>query len=136
MDEKRKRLIEIMLEHSFKLGEFTLASGRTSDYYVDCRTTTLHPEGALLVAEMFLEQIKPGQVEAVGGLTLGADPIVGSMILLSQTKGRPLNGFIVRKAKKGHTRMDVACRKEAGRGGWRPDRTQQCKEGISRFTPK
>lgn len=106
----RERLLEILLERSFKTGSFTLASGRTSDYYIDCRTTTLHPEGANIIAELFVEHIKlrmeetGEKVDSVGGLTLGADPIIGALISKSHERGIPLRGFIVRKEAKGHGR--------------------------------
>ncbi len=106
----KKRLLEVLLKQSFRTGSFTLASGRKSDYYIDCRTSTLHPEGVHLVALLFLEHLKSesggpgGKVDAVGGLTLGADPIVGALINQSQIQGWPLRGFIVRKEAKQHGR--------------------------------
>jgi orotate phosphoribosyltransferase len=107
-EEARTRLLEILLERSFEVGSFTLASGRKSDYYIDCRTTTLHPEGAYLIAMLFLDRLKSRseetgrRVDAVGGLTLGADPVVGALISQGQVLGMPLRGFIVRKEAKGH----------------------------------
>ncbi|MBN2058221.1 MAG: orotate phosphoribosyltransferase [Candidatus Saganbacteria bacterium] len=80
-----------------KFGDFTLASGKKSDFYVDCRKVTLHPKGAKLIGKLILEKIKGLKVEAVGGLTLGADPIIGAVITLSD-----LPGFIVRKKAKEH----------------------------------
>ncbi len=90
-----------MLAHqSFRLGEFKLSSGGTSDYYIDCRTTTLDARGAQLVGEVFLDEMR-GQgwhADAIGGLTLGADPIVVAVAVTSGT----LHGFLVRKAEKQH----------------------------------
>jgi len=102
----RRRLEEILLQLSFKVGSFTLASGKTSDYYVDCRTTTLDPEGADLTARLLFERVQSlGQkVDSVGGLTLGADPMVAALIVRSQIEGSPIRGFIVRKEAKGHGR--------------------------------
>ena len=90
-----------MLAHkSFRLGEFQLSSGGTSDYYIDCRTTTLDARGAQLVGQVFLDEMR-GQgwhADAIGGLTLGADPIVVAVVVTSGT----LHGFLVRKAEKQH----------------------------------
>ncbi len=85
---------------SFRLGEFQLSSGGTSDYYIDCRTTTLDARGAQLVGRVFLDEMR-GQgwhADAIGGLTLGADPIVVAVAVTSGT----LHGFLVRKAEKQH----------------------------------
>ena len=90
-----------MLAHkSFRLGEFKLSSGGTSDYYVDCRTTTLDAKGSRLTGEVFLEEIRQRgwKPRAVGGLTMGADPIV---VAISVVSGE-LHGFLVRKAEKQH----------------------------------
>ncbi len=80
-----------------KFGEFTLSSGKKSDFYVDCRKATLHPKGAKLIGGIILDKIKGLKVDAVGGLTLGADPIIGAVITLSD-----IPGFIVRKKAKEH----------------------------------
>ena len=90
-----------MLAHkSFRLGEFQLSSGGASDYYIDCRTTTLDARGAQLVGEVFLDEIREQgwQADAVGGLTMGADPIVVAVAVTSGT----MHGFLVRKAEKQH----------------------------------
>jgi len=102
----RKRVQEILLTLSFKVGSFTLSSGKTSDYYVDCRTTTLDPEGADLTARLLFERIRSlkAKVDAVGGLTLGADPMTAALIVRSWLEGSPIRGFIVRKEAKGHGR--------------------------------
>lgn len=104
MERDKQRLQEILLVKSFKLGDFTLSSGKQSDYYVDCRTATLDAEALYLVSQLFLDYIEQQdlKIDAIGGLTLGADPIVGGMVALSQTRTRPLQGFIVRKEAKGH----------------------------------
>ena len=90
-----------MLAHkSFCLGEFQLSSGSTSDYYIDCRVTTLDARGAQLVGEVFLAEIREQgwEADAIGGLTMGADPIVVAVAVTSGT----MHGFLVRKAEKQH----------------------------------
>ncbi len=103
-EKDRERLMRIILERSFKLGEFTLSSGQKSDYYVDCRTTTLHPEGALLVGGLLAPMAIHAGADAVGGLTLGADPMTAAVIVETQRLGEPVRGFIVRKEQKEHGR--------------------------------
>jgi orotate phosphoribosyltransferase len=99
----RERLKEILIQKSILRGKFKLSSGKESDYYIDARLTTLDPEGVSLVAEIFLEEIlKDPGINAVGGPTMGADPIVGALIAESHRTGRPLNGFLVRKREKEH----------------------------------
>lgn len=85
---------------SFRLGEFTLSSGSKSDYYIDCRTTTLDAKGAGLTGKVFVEEIRQRgwKPRAIGGLTMGADPIVVAVSVVSGD----LNGFLVRKAEKQH----------------------------------
>ena len=99
-----QRLSAILRERSILRGHFALASGRTSDYYVDCRRTTLDPEGATLVGRCILSLIeREGIVPAsVGGLTMGADPIAAAVAVLSWQAGRPIPAFLVRKSSKGH----------------------------------
>lgn len=97
-----ERLIALLREHSVKWGDFTLASGKKSDLYVDVRQTSLHAEGAVLIATIVLSKLLP-DVGAVGGLTLGADPIVSCTAMLSHLTGSgPVHAFIVRKETKGH----------------------------------
>lgn len=98
----RDRLRALLLERSLRFGDFTLSSGAKSRYYVDVRQTSLHPEGALLIAKLLLPALEEAGVEAVGGLTLGADPIVGALTVWSEIQGRGLSGFLVRKEAKGH----------------------------------
>ena len=97
----RERLISILKERSVKVGTFTLASGKQSNFYVDARQTTLSSEGALTIADLLLERLHP-DVVGIGGPVTGADPIVGATILRAQQIGRPLSGFMVRKALKDH----------------------------------
>ncbi len=96
-------LIALLRERSVRFGEFTLASGKTSDFYVDVRNTALDSQGARLVGEAVLAALQP-EVQAVGGLTLGADPVACSAAALSTVVGRPVNAFIIRKEPKGHGR--------------------------------
>src|SRR3954447_18292436 len=100
----RGRLMALLRRDALKTGEFTLASGRTSHYYVDGRRVTLSAEGAALIGAGVLDALADRvDVAAVGGLTLGADPIVGATLALAPARGRPdLRGFLVRKEAKGH----------------------------------
>jgi len=116
----RQELLALLARKSFRLGEFKLSSGGTSDYYIDCRTTTLDAEGVRLTGRVFLDEIfRHGwEPEAIGGLTMGADPIVVAVAMLSaqQTQSRRprpdtspggadyhlIHGFLVRKAEKAH----------------------------------
>ncbi len=104
MSSPREQLLNLLATNSFRLGEFTLSSGTKSDYYIDCRTTTLHAQGADLTGRVFLELIqKQGwQPQAVGGLTMGADPIVVATSVISAQAGSAIHGFLVRKAEKAH----------------------------------
>jgi len=96
----RQELLRLLATKSFRLGQFKLASGGTSDYYIDCRTTTLDARGAQLTGQVFLDEIRARgwNARAIGGLTMGADPIVVAVAVVS---GK-LNGFLVRKAEKQH----------------------------------
>ncbi|RUL86324.1 orotate phosphoribosyltransferase [Tautonia sociabilis] len=100
----RERLVALLKRDALKLGTFTLASGRTSHYYVDGRRVTLSAEGAALVGSGVLGLLaEEPEVAAVGGLTMGADPIVGATLALAGLGTRPgLRGFLVRKEAKGH----------------------------------
>jgi orotate phosphoribosyltransferase len=104
MSSARDQLLELLATNSFRLGEFTLSSGGRSDYYIDCRTTTLHARGSELTGRVFLELIQQQgwQPQAVGGLTMGADPIVVATSVISSQAGVPIHGFLVRKAEKAH----------------------------------
>jgi len=104
MASAREQLLELLATNSFRLGEFTLSSGGKSDYYIDCRTTTLHARGAEVTGRVFLDLIQQHgwQPQAVGGLTMGADPIVVATSVISSQEGAPIHGFLVRKAEKAH----------------------------------
>lgn len=103
MDDK-KRLKEILLEKSYRKGTFTLTSGKTSDFYIDGKQTTLSAEGGYLCGKLIFELIKEQneEIKAVGGMTLGADPIVTAVSIASFLDNSPIPAFIVRKEAKGH----------------------------------
>jgi orotate phosphoribosyltransferase len=118
------QLLALLARISFRLGQFTLSSGGTSDYYIDCRTTTLHAEGGRLTGLAVLELLEERgiEAEAVGGLTMGADPIVSNVATASAWRAieRPemplIQGFLVRKAEKAHgtgRRIEGFCRENA-----------------------
>ena len=97
------RLLELALERgALKYGRFTLSSGRHSDYYFDGRLISLDPEGIQLIAQAMLPLLRLAGVDAIGGLTLGADPIVAAISLASGLEGNGIPGFIVRKETKSH----------------------------------
>jgi orotate phosphoribosyltransferase len=100
----RENLRDIIRAQSLRTGDFTLSSGKKSSYYLDCRLTTMHPQGALLIARLILETIRENKIQAkaIGGLTLGADPIVASVAVVSAIEETPIHAFIVRKEAKGH----------------------------------
>lgn len=101
----KKRLAELIIERSFQYREdppFTLASGRQSNYYFNCKTTTLDPEGMYLIGNVIFDMLEGTNVTAAGGLTLGADPMANALSLVSYERGRPIKAFIVRKEVKAH----------------------------------
>nr|HDM59773.1 orotate phosphoribosyltransferase [Bacillota bacterium] len=100
--QPRQRLIGLLRERSLKKGHFKLSSGGTSNYYVDCKMTTLSAEGLRLVGRLIVSRLKELGVHHVGGLTLGADPIACSACALSWDEDFPVDAFIVRKKVKGH----------------------------------
>lgn len=131
MKDPRQQLLELLAERSFRLGEFKLSSGGASDYYIDCRSTTLHAEGGRLTGRVFLDEIRARgwRPAAIGGMTLGADPIVTAVSILSsqsvqmrapaRQKEDPsafyIHGFLVRKAEKLHgTRQRIEGFREKG----------------------
>ncbi len=105
MEENRRQLLKLLQEKSFRYSPdhpFKLVSGRSSPYYVDCRPTTHNARGLYLIGEIFYQMLSGSEVDAVGGLTMGADPIAHAIALTSYLKGRPLNAFSVRKQAKEH----------------------------------
>jgi len=103
MDQTKARLLDLLREKSFRYSPeapFQLTSGRESPYYVDCRPVTHSAEGLVLVGEVIFELIKDQNIQAVGGLTMGADPLAHAVALISYQRGRPINAFSVRKFTK------------------------------------
>ncbi|MEG4284894.1 orotate phosphoribosyltransferase [Microcoleus sp. A006_D1] len=100
----RDRLLDLLCEFAYREGDFVLSSGQKSSYYINCKPVTLHAEGALATGRVLLSMLPP-QVQAVGGLTLGADPIVTAVSVVSALEGRSIPALIVRKETKGHGTM-------------------------------
>src|SRR5258707_10000091 len=100
--ENRARLIELFRRRALKFGEFTLASGKKAGYYLDGKQITLHSEGLRLVSEGLLELLAGVEFQAIGGMSIGADPIIGGILAAAGAGGRDLLGFLVRKEAKGH----------------------------------
>lgn len=100
--ECRKRLAELIKQRALRFGEFTLASGQKSHYYLDGKTVTLEANGLYYLARIILSMIADEDVDAVGGMSLGADPITGGVVALAGDEMRPLLGFLVRKEVKDH----------------------------------
>ena len=90
-----------VLEHSLRTGSFTLKSGRTSSWFLDAKQTACRPDGILLVADAALAVIPP-EVDAIGGLTMGADPVAYGIAAIAATRGRALRSFSIRKEAKDH----------------------------------
>jgi len=99
--EIKKELKIELKQNALKYGDFTLASGQKSKYYINCKGVTLDAKGSYLAGAALLDLVD-SQCAAVGGLTLGADPLISSMTVISHLENRPLKGFIVRKEPKGH----------------------------------
>jgi orotate phosphoribosyltransferase len=100
-DERYPELREHLLTHSVKRGEFTLKSGRTSTWFIDSKQTVCRPEAMVLVADAVLSVV-PADATAIGGLTMGADPVAFVTAGVAATRGRPLKAFSVRKEAKDH----------------------------------
>ena len=102
IQEEREELRQIIVKDAYFKEKITLSSGKESDYYIDARRVTLNSHGAYLCARMILDAIGNDDVDAIGGPTLGADPMVGAISVLSHQAGRPVNTFIIRKIPKTH----------------------------------
>ena len=98
----RQRLIDLFRERALKFGEFTLASGKKASYYLDGKQITLHSEGLRLVSEGLLDLLHDVGFQAIGGMSIGADPIIGGVLTAAAARQRDLIGFLVRKEAKGH----------------------------------
>jgi orotate phosphoribosyltransferase len=104
----KNRLIQLIIEKAFKYSEepiFKLVSGRVSNYYFNCKTITLHPEGMHLVGNIIYDMIRDASPAGIGGLTLGADPIASAVAYTSYLKGSPIEAFVIRKTAKAHGTM-------------------------------
>ena len=98
----KEKLFDLLNREALKRGKFVLSSGKESDYYLDGRIITLSAQGAYLVASIILDMLKDETLDAIGGPTLGADPISGALAAVSYISGRPIRTFIVRKQTKEH----------------------------------
>ncbi len=99
----KQALVELVREKALKFGRFTLASGKEATYYLDGKQVTLDPAGARLVAEGLLDLLTGGEMPAaVGGMSIGADPITAAVVTMSAVRNTPIAGFMVRKQAKGH----------------------------------
>jgi len=102
IDADKSELFRLLKSQAFSKGKFILSSGKESNFYLDARLVTLSAPGAFLTARIMLDMIKDDQLDAIGGPTLGADPMVGAIASLSYQEGRPINTFIIRKQPKAH----------------------------------
>jgi orotate phosphoribosyltransferase len=101
--EEDKRLLRLLKGLSYEEGDFLLASGKRSTFYIDCKETTLNPEGMYIVGHLMLQRVmKMSGVEAVGGVSIGGDPLVCSTVIASYVLRDPIPGFLIRKEPKGH----------------------------------
>ncbi len=100
--EAKVKLFELLKSQAFFKERIILSSGKESDHYFDARRVTLSAAGAFLTAAVLLDMVKNDKIEAIGGPTLGADPMVGAVALLSYQMQKPLKTFIIRKAPKAH----------------------------------
>ena len=101
LDDLRQALLDLLCEVAYKEGDFTLSSGKKSDYYINGKQVTLHAQGGLMVARLLLNMLPVGTV-AVGGLTLGADPMVSAISIVGAYENKPVTPLIIRKEAKGH----------------------------------
>lgn len=100
-DGTKQRLIDHLLQHSVRTGDFTLKSGRRSSWFIDAKQTACRPDGLLLAADLALPLI-PDDITAIGGLTVGADPVAYGLAAVAATRGRDLRAFTIRKEAKDH----------------------------------
>jgi orotate phosphoribosyltransferase len=98
----REELLEMIKRDAYVKGKITLSSGKQSDYYIDARRVTLCPRGAYLCARLILDHLKDNPVDAIGGPTLGADPMIGAVGVIGMRQGQDFSTFIIRKAPKAH----------------------------------
>ena len=104
----KKQLIKLILKKAFKYNQepvFKLVSGRMSNYYFNCKTVTLHPEGMYLIGNIIFDMLRDSEAKGIGGLTLGADPIADAVAYTSYLRKKPVEAFVVRKTAKSHGTM-------------------------------
>ncbi len=102
VEKDKKRLLKLLKKDAFSSGKIKLSSGKISDFYIDAKQVTLNSEGAYLTAKIFLNTLKGEKFDAIGGLTIGADPILGAIAAISYLNHKPVHTFIVRKKGKKH----------------------------------
>ena len=102
LKSERDDLLNLIKTHAYFREKIILSSGKESDYYIDARRVTLMPQGAYLCAKIILDLVKNERIDAIGGPTLGADPLIGAIGVVSLQNGHPYNTFIIRKAPKAH----------------------------------
>tara|TARA_Y100000814_G_C12153403_1_gene341728 strand:+ start:262 stop:639 length:378 start_codon:yes stop_codon:yes gene_type:complete len=107
MSKPREELFELLKELSVRTGHVVLTSGKTSDFYVDCKQTLLHPDGMALTGTVLVDawQSAGFEIDAVGGPTIGADPMTCAFVLQARRRGLKLPGYFIRKQPKGHGTM-------------------------------
>lgn len=111
----KTRLLELIRERAYRHGDFTLASGKKSDTYIDGKQVQFHPESAHLLGECLYELLADQEFDAIGGLAVGAVPLVASFVISCHRHGRPMEGFFVREKKKDHgTEQKIEGRFSAG----------------------
>ncbi|HBO97965.1 MAG TPA: orotate phosphoribosyltransferase [Candidatus Omnitrophica bacterium] len=117
LGKERRELLELLARDAYVRGKVILSSGKESDYYVDARRVTLTAKGAYLCARLILDQVKDDPYDAIGGPTLGADPMLGAIGVVSLQAGRPVSTFIIRKAPKAHGKQQQVEGPELRKGG-------------------
>ncbi len=100
-DDLRQILLDLIVKYAYKEGDFVLSSGASSPYYINCKQVTLRADGALVIGRLLCNLLSE-DTDAVAGLTLGADPIVSAVSLVSALENKPIPGLIIRKKPKGH----------------------------------
>ena len=100
-EDLRNPLLDLIVNYAYRQGDFVLSSGASSSYYINCKEVTLRAEGALMIGRLILENL-PEDTDAIAGLTLGADPIVSAVSIVSAIYNRGIPGLIIRKQAKGH----------------------------------
>jgi len=116
LSRSRARAFAIIKQRSFRRGRVKLASGKESDYYLDLKPTMFDPEGAGLLARLVMQRLQGVDADLIGGLEMGAVPLVATVVMWSREAGRPLPGFFVRKTVKDHgTRKLVEANEVAGK---------------------